>query len=254
MTTSETATSDAPDAPGSGSFSGYALPPGTYTARRQRGPGYLVTLGIWVVVIVLGMMALSIVAIRANQAPNLYVCPPDCGGPPTGFPVATNPRFTAADGSFSVSYPAAGAAYTITTEAAGVTADWLAGDGGTIRLFSEPANGRTAQQVTEALMAQKFPDAVKSYELPNAILGYEPGYGEVADDWPKGTSNDSRHLRIILIVAVKNDLALVAGAVGPFHQFGPDTGPGPPSPANLQMAQDMGKYVNSFTWRGDPPR
>ncbi len=52
-----------------------------------------------------------------------------------------------------------------------------------------------------------FPDAVTSYELPNAILGYEPGYGEVADDWPKGTTTDAQHLRIILIVAVKNDLA-----------------------------------------------
>ncbi len=51
---------------------------------------------------------------------------------------------------------------------------------------------------------------------------------------------------------MKNDLALVAGAVGPFHQFGPDFGPGPPSPANLQVAQDLGKYVNSFSWRGRP--
>jgi hypothetical protein len=95
-----------------------------------------------------------------------------------------------------------------------------------------------------------FPDAVKAYELPNAILGYEPGYGEVADDWSK----NSQHLRIIIVVAVKNDLALVAGAVGPFHQFGPEDGPGPPSPANLDIAKDMGKYVNSFMWRGDPPR
>ena len=98
------------------------------------------------------------------------------------------------------------------------------------------------------------PTRRKSYELPNAILGYEPGYGEVADDWPKGTATDAEHLRVIVVVAVKNDLALVAGAVGPFHQFGPDDGPGPPSPANLDIAKDMGKYVNSFMWRGDPPR
>jgi hypothetical protein len=43
-------------------------------------------------------------------------------------------------------------------------------------------------------------------------------------------------------------------AAGPYRQFTPTFGPGPPSPANLQIAQDMGKYVNSFTWRGDPPR
>ena len=82
-----------------------------------------------------------------------------------------------------------------------------------------------APRIAAALLAQDYPDAQKSYELPNAMVGYEPGYGEVADDWPKGTSTDAEHLRIIIIVAVKNDLALVAGAVGPFHQFGPDFGP-----------------------------
>ena len=61
-------------------------------------------------------------------------------------------------------------------------------------------------------------------------------------------------VRVIVIAAVKNDLALVAVADGPFMQFGPGSGPGLPSPANLQIAQDMGKYVDSFRWRGDPPR
>ena len=27
-----------------------------------------------------------------------------------------------------------------------------------------------------------------------------------------------------------------------------------PSPANVQIAEDMGQYVNSFQWKGDPPR
>jgi hypothetical protein len=47
---------------------------------------------------------------------------------------------------------------------------------------------------------------------------------------------------------------LVAAAVGPYHAFGPDFGFGKPSGANTQIALDMGKYVNSFSWRGDPPR
>ena len=63
-----------------------------------------------------------------------------------------------------------------------MTAVWTAGDGGIVRLFSEPAEGRTAQQIAAALMADEFPDAQKSYELPNAMVGYQPGYGEVADD------------------------------------------------------------------------
>ncbi len=244
-----TTTSDGAD-----SFTGYAVPAGDYRARRERGPAYFVTIGLWVILLVAAMMGLSVLATRITPTSTTYHCPPDCGRPPTGLPVAINPRFFAQDGSFSVSYPASGTAYDVTTEPNGVRAELNIGDGGTLRLFSEPARGRDARQVAADLKGQMFPDAVTSYELPNAILGYEPGYGEVADDWPKGTTTDAQHLRIILIVAVKNDLALVAGAVGPFHQFGPDDGPGPPSPANLDIAKDMGKYVNSFMWRGDPPR
>jgi len=84
-------------------------------------------------------------------------------------------------------------------------------------------------------------------------VGFHVGYGAVADFQPLAASNTDR-LRIIIVVAVKNDLALVAAADGPLRVFTPSFGPGPPSPANLQIAQDMGKYVNSFTWRGDPPR
>jgi len=56
-----------------------------------------------------------------------------------------------------------------------------------------------------------------------------------------------------VMVAVKNDYALVAAATGPYHEFAPDFGSGHPSGANLQLALDMGKYVNSFSWRDDSP-
>ena len=54
--------------------------------------------------------------------------------------------------------------------------------------------------------------------------------------------------------AVKDDLALIAVAEGPFRRFTPDFGPGPPSGANLEIAMDMAKYVESFSWKGDPVR
>ena len=56
------------------------------------------------------------------------------------------------------------------------------------------------------------------------------------------------------MVAVKNDLALIAAAVGPYHAVRAGLRLGQAVGANLQLALDMGKYVNSFTWRGDPPR
>lgn len=243
-----------PDAADGDSFEGYAVPPGRYTADPGRGPRYFLTLGVWALVLATGLMVLSFVDGRVSDVPSRYVCPPDCGRPPTGLPVATNPRFTAPDGAFSVSYPAPSAVYDVSVEADGVTAVLTAGDGGTLRLFSQPAGGRDAEQIATSLMQDGFPDARVVYELPNATVGYHPGYGAVANFQPLAASHKSDLLRVIVVVAVKNDLALVAAAQGPFRQFTPSFGPGPPSPANLQIAQDMGKYVNSFSWRGDPPR
>ena len=236
------------------SFDGYAVPSGRYMAKRERGPKYVLALGLWVLILVAGMMILALVDSRVADVPSRYVCPPDCGRPPTGLPVATNPRFTAPGGEFSVSYPVPGAAYDVDIQSNGITAEWTAGDGGTLRLFSQAAAGRDAAQIAKALMQDGFPDARVAYELPNATVGYHAGYGAVADFQPLGAVAAAAWLRVIIIVAVKNDLALIAAAQGPFREFTPSFGPGPPSPANLQIAQDMGKYVNSFTWRGDPPR
>lgn len=221
------------------------------TGRRTgRGTRYFVVLGLWIVGLVSAMLVLSLIDTRVANIP-LYVCPPDCGRPPSGIPVATNPRYVAPDGSFAVSYPAPGAAYSVSTDDTGVTANWIAGDGGTMRLFGVPAGGRDARAIVEQVIADGFPDAVTSYELPNATVGYQPGYGITADFLAEKRADP---VRVIAIAAVKNDLALVAVADGPFTQFGPGNGPGMPSPANLQIAQDMGKYVDSFSWRGDPPR
>lgn len=103
-------------------------------------------------------------------------------------------------------------------------------------------------------MNETFPDTKTAYEIPNTMVGYQHGYGMAADMWPQGAMSSSSRMRIIVMVAVKNDLALIAGAVGPYRAFGPDFGSGKPSAANLQLALDMGKYVNSFSWRGDPRR
>jgi hypothetical protein len=118
-------------------------------------------------------------------------------------------------------------------------------------LFSEAANGRSDRAVVESLLRSRFPDAKVAYEIPNAMVGYEPGYGVFADDWPQNPSASFTRQRILAMAAVKNGLALVAFATGPYRSFGPDSGPGLPSAANLQLAQDLGKYVNSFQWAGE---
>ena len=233
---------------------GYAVPAGTYTAARISRQSPLPMLTHWLA----GMAALSAVFVGVPaltvKPPARYNCPPDCGNPPSGNPVSTNPRFTAPGGSFSVAYPAPGTAYDVTTDPSGVTARFTAGDGGELRLTSEPASGRTAREVAEAFIAAKFPTAHNAYEIPNAMVGFQPGFGEIADVFPLYLETSATRMRSVVIVAVKNDLALIAAAYGPYHQFGPKFGPGRPSPANVEIAQDMGRYVNSFQWLGDPPR
>lgn len=235
-------------------FPGYAVPAGEYEAVPPRRTSRLRLVAMWLGAIVVVAVALVGLSASLEKPPVRYMCPPDCGSPPTGEPVEINPRFTAADDSFSVSYPAEGSAYETTTEPNGVTAQFVGGDGGTLRLFSEPARNRTPQDIAKTLVAQTFPDTRTAYEIPNAMVGYEPGYGEVADCWPQGANSSYLRMRVLVMVAVKDDLALVAAAVGPFRQFGPDFGLGKPSGANVQIALDMGKYVNSFSWRGDPTR
>ncbi|MDX1888399.1 hypothetical protein [Mycolicibacterium sp. 050158] len=231
---------------------GYSTHAGTYTVPAIPKTSHRRLLVVWVAAI--GLVAAGLVAMSgALEKPSArYVCPPDCGRPPMGDPVTVNPRFTAADGSFTVAYPAEGSAYKVTPSDTGITADLLAGDGGTMRLFSQPARGRPPRQIANELVKSTFPDTKMAYEIPNAMVGYQPGYGMVADCWPQGSNASYSRMRLVVLVAVKNDLALVAGAVGPYHPFGPDFGSGKPSAANLQLALDMGKYVNSFAWRGDP--
>lgn len=220
--------------------------------RSGRAPR-LPVLGAWLAVMtVLSVVFVGIPALTVTPPPR-YNCPPDCGSPPKGRPVSANPRFTAPDEAFSVAYPAPGTAYDVRIDEAGVSAEFTAGDGGKLRLTSEPAAGRTPQAVAQAFLAKRFPSATTAFEIPNAMVGFEPGYGEVADIFPLNLDTGSIRLRAVVLVAIKNDLALIAAAIGPYRQFGPNFGPGRPSPTNLQIAEDMGRYVNSFRWRGDPP-
>lgn len=235
-------------------YPGFALPDAEYVAPALQSPRLRWLLSRWGTAVIAGAVVLGGLALALTPKIAHYMCPPDCGKPPTGTPVMALPRFEPADSSFSVAYPPSGTAYEVTTEQTGVTAKYTAGDGGVMQLFSEPANGRSAREITQAVLKRTYPDGKVAYQIPNAMVGYQPGYGEVADDWPQSSTSAYSRVRVLIMVAVKNDLALIAFATGPYHAFRPDFGPGPPSGANLELAQDMAKYVNSFRWSGDPAR
>lgn len=238
---------DMPFCPGCGA-AGWA------SARDGRRPGANGVPVRWLIIITTLAVSFSALGVVLTPKAVNYMCPPECGRPVSGLPFAHNPFFTAANGDFSVAYPAPDSSYRVTTEPNGVTAIWTSGDGGTMRLFSEPANGRSPKDIARSVIRKLRPGAVFAYEIPNAMIGYRLGYGEIDDYWPVASTARNNRERILVMAAVKNDLALIASVVGPFHEFGPDFGPGHPSAASLELAQDLGQYANSFTWRGDPPR
>lgn len=247
-------------------FPGYAVPGGAYAAPLMRDTSHtrlLLSVGtaLAVVVAVIGTISVSV-----TPAPVRYACPPDCGRPPIGPPVGDSPgqaaaaepnaepsaplvpvhaypRFTSADGKFSVAYlPAA----KITKASDGVILSYPGFDG-EIRLFEMPARNRTPLQVVKDYIQQRYPNAESGYEIPNAMVGYEPGYGEVDDVSPDNPDATYSKGRLVVMTAVKNGLALVATAEGPMVEFTPRNS-AHPSGVNLEIAQVLGNSVNSFTW------
>jgi hypothetical protein len=213
---------------------------------RQTSHGQLLTtLGTGVAVVVAAGMTAAVLATPPRPR---YTCPPDCGRPPIGQPMDTNPRFVSADGEFSVQYPSPGSSYKATLHSGWVELEYFGGDTGTLDLWGEAAAKRSPKQIVDKVIADYYPNATLDYEIPNAMVGYELGYGAVFDQYPQDSIGEFTRLRVVTLCAVKNDYALVASAIGPYHEFSPSFGSGHPSGVNLELALDMGKYVNSFRW------
>jgi hypothetical protein len=163
--------------------------------------------------------------------------------PQAARPVESFERFRRSDGAFSVAYPRGA-----TVSKNGVSWKKL---GGEALFFSVPADNLTAREIAEQFIKADFPNAKLAYEIPNASVGYQPGYGEIDDFVPQSGSGTFKPQRVLIMVAIKNGLALVAEAAGPLSK--PDEA-GHPSGANLEIAGIMWYFVNSFSWKGDPPR
>jgi hypothetical protein len=190
-----------------------------------------------------------------------------------GPPVESYSRFSPTDGGFSVAYPRSGSRHDGSTVAVSLGTngvEWTVsgtkgglGDG-KATLFGQTAANQTPTDIATALIQKNYPGAQRAYEIPNAMVGYQPGYGEVDDYYPQAGTSDYTRIRLVVLVAVKNGLALVATAAGPYIAFRPgDSQPpksGPseetdhPSGTSLDLAQRIGPFINSFTWKGDATR
>jgi hypothetical protein len=203
---------------------------------------------------------------RPAAAPTADI--PPAGAVAPGQPVQSYPQFPGA--GFSVAYPESGpqpdgSTITATLGTNGVKLTWSGkGVDGQVTLLGQAAGNQTAPDIAAALVQKYYPGAQKVYEITNAMVGYQPGYGEVDDYYPQAPTSSYTRMRVVVLVAVKNDLALVATADGPYVAFipiganPPSSGPSEevdhPSGTSLDVATRIGQFVNSFTWKGDATR
>ena len=106
-------------------------------------------------------------------------------------------------------------------------------------------------------IAGRVTSGTPAHPVPNAVVGYQPGYGEVDDVYPQSSDGSYTHDRLVLMVAVKNNVALVAEALGPYDPASPggSSDTGHPTGVSLAVAAFLlDPLVNSFMWHGDPPR
>jgi hypothetical protein len=188
----------------------------------------------------------------SSDAPSDQLVPHDRITPFVGDPVISFERYQSDDKSFSVAYFPVGLTKKFKN---GVSFTWDRGktkyDHATVLFFGVPAEGRTPQEITQVIKQKNIPSGRLGYVIPNAQVGYQKGYGEFVDYDPQSSSGSSDPQRAIIMVAVKNGLALITFAAGPYHE--PDD-MNHASGANLDIAMSLGYFVNSFMWKGDPPR
>lgn len=240
-------------APPPGTWQGYAAPVQPGSVPAQRHSSHRKVIGLLALAVALTAGVVVGVASLLTPTPQRFVCPPTCGKPPTATPIAALPRFTGPGGAYSFEYLPTGGAITASRDRTGVTESITGDIAGTVRLFGTDAQGRTAQQEAEALIGQAYSSARRAYVVPNAFVGYQPGYGEVDDVQLQTSTGGYAHERLVVMVAVKNGVALVGEAVGDYHAFTPADGHA--SAVGLLVApQLLDPLINTFAWQGDPPR
>lgn len=115
-------------------------------------------------------------------------------------------------------------------------------------------NGRDARQIVEDAQSNNFGDATYAYTIPGAQIGYTPGYGNVYDLSVAPNGGASVHERLIIIAAVKGNVAVVFVGMGPFQKTDPQTDDHPnPAETPLVSLGDVEENLESVTWPGDSP-
>ena len=153
----------------------------------------------------------------------------------------SNPRFVSADGEFSVQYPGPGI---------GVRGQAEPGlESSSSMSLATPAHADLwgclppiAQRSRSStnMIAENYPDATARLRDPQCDGRIRAGIRRRRRRVPAGLQRRVHPAPDRGADAVKNDYALVAAAIGPYHEFSPDFGTGHPSGVNLATRHGYG--------------
>ncbi len=124
---------------------------------------------------------------------------------------------------------------------------------GVLQLGAEAAGGQTAEQIVDSEINKIANGAQLAYVIPGSMIGYQPGYGAAYNFDSTSSNGQSATLRVIVLAAIRNNIAVVSVCAGPLQPFGQGQGQpndGHPSIANLIIAQAGDPVINSVLWPG----
>ncbi|MGO9343023.1 MAG: hypothetical protein ACLP6E_10960 [Acidimicrobiales bacterium] len=175
---------------------------------------------------------------------------PSSGPPVENGSLYTNPKFgftaRVLSGGLSTSVSTADDELTITFNANG-------GSLGQLQLAGQAADGQTAEQIVNAEINKIANGAELAYTIPGSMIGYQPGFGAAYNFDSTSSDGQSQTLRVIVMAAVRDNVAVVSVCFGALIQFG--DGPGQPndnhpSIADLLIAQTGDPILDSVLWPG----
>jgi hypothetical protein len=122
-------------------------------------------------------------------------------------------------------------------------------------VIAGPASGRSAQQIVRDLELQERRmgrDTGWVYDVQGAEVGYTLGYGSIYDQTFAPATGPTVPMRLVIVVAVKNGLAISGVALAPFVADA-DHVWGHPNPAQTWVVIHLDPVINSVVWPGDRP-
>ncbi len=248
----------APPAPAAPTF-----PAATQTQVARMAPhkaGRRTPWGALVAVVGVAAVALAVVsqAVIQRPAPPCGVsCPPPppprpAAPPlgPVGPPLPPSHLYTSSAAGFSLEYPDFLSPSTNDSQTIGWSGQFNDGSSFQISVHGEAANGRSSQQLVQALQqSQLGGNATLVFTIPDAALGYTLGSGAIYDVLVSPQGGQQQDTRVIIEAVVRNGTAVEMLAVSP---FAPDKGshavPAQLEPAVENIADTLG---NTVTWAGE---